>query len=208
VGTDLRLDLTVVVATFGDGWWRELATARAVPSADALDVPVVQVHGDTLHGARNTGLDMVDTEWVVFLDADDELEPGYLAAMGRGSADVRAPAVRYVTGGRPAPPRMPKVAGHTHQCVAACLAWGNWLVVGSAVRAGLVRRVGGWRDFCWSEDWDLWVRCWQVGATIEPVPAAVYRAHVRPGSRNRAPGRVTKLEAHRAIAAANRLPAP
>jgi hypothetical protein len=67
----------------------------------------------------------------------------------------------------------------------------------------MIRDVGGWRDFAWSEDWDVWLRCWLAGATVEAVPAAVYRAHVRPDSRNRAPAREARLAAHQAIVAAN-----
>jgi GT2 family glycosyltransferase len=202
------VDVTVAVATFGDEKWMTLAAARAVPSAQHLDVPVVYVHGDTLHDARNEALGRVRSEWVVFLDADDELEAGYVEAMSASSADVRAPAVRYVRGSSAQPARMPQVAGHRHGCEAGCLADGNWLVIGAAVRADMVRDVGGWRDFPWSEDWDLWVRCWQAGATFESVPQAIYRAHVRRDSRNRAPARSVKLAAHRAIAAANGLAVP
>ena len=202
------MDVTVAVATFGDQSWVDLASERAVPSASALNVPVVHVHGNTLHEARNTALDVVATEWVVWLDADDELEAGYFDALAAGTADLRAPSVSYVRNGRPAPPRTPRVSGHRHDCTAECLQWGNWLVIGTAARADMVRDVGGWRDFPWSEDWDLWVRCWQAGATIEAVPRAVYRAHVRHDSRNRAPAHAEKMEAHRMIARANGLPIP
>jgi GT2 family glycosyltransferase len=205
------VDLTVAIATY-DGPRREcaaLARTRAIPSAEALGVPVVHAHGDSLHEARNTALDLVATEWVVHLDADDELEAGYVDAMATGSADLRAPSVRYMRhSGSGSMPKIPKVAGHHHDCTADCLQWGNWLVVGTAVPADLVRKVGGWRDFPWAEDWDLWVRCWQAGATIEAIPQAVYRAHVHANSRNRAPTRQAKLEAHRAIARANGLPVP
>ena len=76
-------------------------------------------------------------------------------------------------------------------------------MIGSAVRADLVREVGGWRDFDWSEDWDLWLRCHLAGASFEPVPEAVYRAHVRLHSRNRGASDSKRLAAHRAIAEAN-----
>lgn len=196
------MDLTVVVATFGAQEWQELAKTRAVPSAEA-QTQVVQVHGATLHDARNQGLALVETEWVVFLDADDELEPGYVEALAQGTADLRAPAVRYVSSTTWRSPRMPRVAGHRHDCTADCLPDGNWLVVGTAVRTDLVCEVGGWRDWACYEDWDLWLRCWQAGATIEAIPDAIYRAHVRPDSRNRAPAMELKNRVHRAIVAAN-----
>lgn len=197
------MDVTVVVATFGDESWQHLALARAVPSV--TDHEVVTVHGESLHDARNMGLSQVETEWVCFLDADDELEPGYFDAMNGGTADVRAPRVRYGSGNSFGQPKTLNVWGHSHVCTAECLDDGNWMVVGSLVRADMVRAVGGWRDFSWSEDWDLWLRCRAAGATFETVENAVYRAHVRPDSRNRGATRAAKLTAHRAIAEANGL---
>ncbi|WP_232295622.1 glycosyltransferase family 2 protein [Parafrankia sp. EUN1f] len=201
--------MTVAVATFGMSWWSDLARSRAIPSAAALGVPVVHHHASTLHDARNGALARVDTDWVIHLDADDELEAGYLDAMAAGAADVRAPAVRYIhSRTRASTPAVPTVAGHSHHCQAECLLQGNWLVVGALVRVDLVRQVGGWRDFDWSEDWDLWLRCHLAGASFEAMPRAIYRAHVRRDSRNRAPSRQARLAAHHAIAAANGLPVP
>jgi GT2 family glycosyltransferase len=205
------MDVTVAVATYGGEHWLHLAETRAIPSAQAQGVPVVHSHSlGGLHDARNDALAQVRTEWVIHLDADDELEAGYVSAMATASADVRAPAVRYISrAGAASWPAVPHVAGHDHHtCEALCLRAGNWLVVGAAVRADLVRKVGGWRDFCWSEDWDLWLRCHLTGATFEAVPAAVYRAHVRSNSRNRGQSRAAKLDAHRAIAAANGVESP
>lgn len=202
------MDVTVVVGTYGDDSWHRLAWERAIPSAQVLDVPVVHSIGASLHDARNNGMYQVDTEWVCFLDADDELEPGYFDHMDQGYASLRAPSVRYIRDGRSRPARMPKVAGHSHDCTAECLPYGNWLVIGTVAKTDQVRRVGGFRNFDWSEDWDLWVRCWQDGASIESIPQAVYRAHVRPDSRNRAPAREVKHAVHQAIAEANGLPVP
>lgn len=202
------MDLTVCVATFGDPLWADLAEQRAIPSAKALDVPVVHVHGDTLHESRNAALDWVGTEWVAHLDADDELEAGYVEAMETGTADVRAPAVRYVRpDGTAAWPYMPRVPGHSHECGGPCLPYGNWLVVGAVARTELLKRVG-WDDWPMYEDWAMWLRCYQAGASFEAVPAAIYRAHVRPGSRNRDRSAEERLAVHRAIAAANGAPVP
>lgn len=193
------MDVTVVVGTYGDASWQTLAESRAIPSAQALGVPVVHVHADTLANARNSALAKVTAEWVVHLDADDELEPGYINALATGSADLRAPSVRYVRDGRLLVPGMPQVAGHTHACGGGCLPHGNWLVVGTAVRTDLVCAVGSWWDEPLYEDWSLWLRCWKAGATVEPIPAAVYRAHVRPNSRNRGPSIASKNRVHHQI---------
>lgn len=199
--------MTVVVSTFGDPKWITLAAERAIPSAEALGVPVVHSHDDTLDLARNNGAGLAMTEWLCFLDADDELEAGYFDEMAKADADLRAPLVRYVTDDHAPEARWPRVWGHNHDCEAECLAFGNYMVIGTLVRADLFRQVGGFRNFAWSEDWDLWVRCWHAGATVERTEA-VYRAHVRPDSRNRAPLAEFKLAQHRAIARLNGLPIP
>lgn len=203
------MDVTVCVATFGEGTWADLARSRAIPSAKHLAVPVVHVHGDTLHAARNAAVAEATTEWVCHLDADDELEAGYFDAMVTGTADLRAPSVRYFRSHEHLQqPRRVPVAGHDHDCEAPCLAEGNFMVIGTLVRKALVEQVGGWRDFSWSEDWDLWLRCWKAGATVETIEGAVYRAWVRFDSRNRGATRAQRLKAHQDIARANGLPVP
>ena len=199
---------TVAVGTFGTDVWRHLARTRAVPSAQHLGCKVVHCHASSLHEARNGALDCVDTEWVIHLDADDQLTPNYLAGMSAVDGDVRAPAVSYISGSHTSPPAMPRVAGHTHTCGGDCLPHGNWIIVGAAVRTDLIRDAGGWHDYSWSEDWSTWVRCWQAGATITPAPAAIYLAHVTRMSRNRAASRAAKLAAHRQIATDLGLPCP
>ncbi len=190
------MGVTVVIASFGDRGWLDLGTQRAARSAFLQGTPVIYVHGLTLHGARNAGLAQVQSEHVVFLDADDELEPDYVEAMLTGIADLRAPAVRYVRNGLPHAPRVPRVAGHVHDCTADCMTAGNWCCVGTMARTDLLRSVGGWRDEPLYEDWALFARCVKAGASLEAVPGAVYRAHVRSDSRNRAPDREAKDRAH------------
>lgn len=201
------MDVTVAVSTFGSADWVALAHSRAIPSVETLGVRWVHAHAATLDDARNKALESVDTEWVCHLDADDELTAGYFDAMSAATADVRVPSVSYVTARRPGAPRMPRVAGHHHRCAADCLPDGNWIVVGAVVRTEMVRSVGGWRDFPWSEDWDLWLRCHLAGASFDSVPAAVYRAHVRRDSRNRAAPKSLRIAAHQSILAANGLAA-
>jgi cellulose synthase/poly-beta-1,6-N-acetylglucosamine synthase-like glycosyltransferase len=195
------VDVTVCIGTYGGQEWIELAQ-RAIASASP-QARVVHVHGETLAVARNAALDQVDTEFVVHLDADDELDPGYIATLAEGTADLRVPSVRYIRGGREHAPYVPRVAGHRHDCGPDCLRSGNYIVIGAMVRTALLRGVGGWHDWSLYEDWDAWLRCWRAGATIETIPAAVYRAHVRPDSRNRAPSRELRLAQHHAIHHAN-----
>lgn len=194
------MEVTVLVCTYGDESWKELAE-RAAASAE---VPVIKVHGKTLAGARNEAARLATTEWIIYLDADDELEPGYVEAMATGKADLRAPAVRYVAPYRQSAPYVPRVVRHLHkQCRAECLKQGNWMVIGTAVRRQMVLDVGGWREYPVNEDWDLWQRCWLSGATVEAIPSAIYRAHVRPNSRNRATSQDVKRAVHREVVARN-----
>lgn len=177
--------VTVAICTFGDEKWKRLAGERAVPSAVAENVPVVRVHGETLQKARNEALAQCETEWVIFLDADDELEAGYVDGMLSGAGDVRAPRVRRIKNGRiKALTYMPRVWNHAHECVGDCLPLGNWVTVGALARTDLLREVGGWGDEAIYEDWALWLRCWKAGADIQPCHAAVYRYWYTEGSRN------------------------
>src|SRR3954451_23230874 len=120
------MDATVIIPVFGDvELWTKIAQP-AVRSALDQGWPALVVAGTTLAGARNRGLDLAATEWVVMLDADDELELGYRGAAERraGDADLLVPSVRYVTDmGAAAPPRIPRVSGHQHDCGADCLAY-------------------------------------------------------------------------------------
>lgn len=205
------MDVTVIVATFGGPEWLDFAD-RAAASAEP-QAPVIRVHAGSLQEARNQGLARARTEWVIHLDGDDELEPGYIDAMAarEHEGDLLAPMVRYVRGERPRAAGFPRVAGHEHDCTADCLPAGNWLVIGTAVRAGLAREAGGWRDWPVYEDWCMWQRCWMLGGRVARVPDAVYRAHVRPGSRNRGMPIHERNQWHHRIVEANglagRLPA-
>jgi len=197
-------DFTICISTFGGNERVRLAHERAIPSAEAQGVPVIHRHGTTLARARNEALALVDdTEFTVFLDADDELAPGYIAELARGSKDLRAPSVSYVRRGNPREPYVPKVAGHTHACTAACLTDGNWLVIGTAVRTALARQVGGFNEWPVYEDWCFFQRCWLAGGMVETLPRAVYLAHWRRDSRNRSPEIADKDRVHHEIVAAN-----
>lgn len=185
------MDVTVCIGTFGDNSWRNLAQDRAIPSAQT---PAIHVHAANLHSARNEAAAQADTEWLCFLDADDELAPGYFEAMEQGTADLRGPAVRYVVNGRT---RALKVWPKKD------LKTGNHLVIGTLIRKKLFDQVGGFKDYPLYEDWDLWLRCDLAGASNETIAEAIYIAHVRTDSRNRAPGRKERLKWHHQIAKDN-----
>lgn len=195
------IDVTVVIATFGDNEWRWIAE-RAIASVEAFPfrVPFVHVHGKALHLARNEGAARAKTEWLCHLDADDELEPGYFEAMAGGTADLRAPLARYVhKDGRVEAPKVPPGSLDLRNA--------NTLVIGTLVRKALHIEVGGFRDFPLYEDWDYFQRCWKAldcdNSRIEYVQGAVYRAHVRANSRNRRPKHDKRTLVHHLIRRTN-----
>ncbi len=172
------LGITVCVATFGNYKWQLLAQERAIPAAKALEVPVIYVHGETLHGARNDCLEQTKTEFIMYCDADDELDSEFFKHMEKVDGDLRPPSVNHVHENVTFMPRVVGLNGvHNHICKADCLSDGNWLCVGTVARTELLKEVGGWKDWPTWEDWDLWTRCWLAGANITPVPKAIYKAY-------------------------------
>lgn len=141
----------------------------------------------TIASVRNQLAAESSADYLCFLDADDQLAPGFLAAMyeaARGHAwaggkILFTPRVSYVSsGGRTDPPKF------WPEC---SLTTGNWLVIGTLVPRQLFLDVGGFEEWAIYEDWALWGRCWKAGAEIVPVPDAIYLAHRKRGlTRNHA----------------------
>jgi glycosyltransferase involved in cell wall biosynthesis len=169
------VDLTVCISTFGDESWKTLAMTRALPSALGQASEIVHTHAETLYEARNRGADKATGEWLVMLDADDELAPGYVDAILAASGDLRAPAVSWVTDHSATAPRT--LADRNIETMNPC-------VIGTAIRRELFLDLGGFKDWPAYEDWCLYLRATRSGAVIEHVPDAVYRAWVTPHSRN------------------------
>lgn len=201
-------DFTICIGTFGGNEWVRMASDRAIPSAEAQGCPVIHRHAPTLARARNECVALAGTEFVVHLDADDELEPGFIEALVAVEGDVRAPRVTCWRDGRRVQggcfmPFVNQQHRRRHDCTGDCLQYGNWIVVGAGVRRALVQEVGGWREYEVYEDFDLWQRCWLAGAEIVAVPDAIYRQHLRKGSRNHSLPRARMNEVHEEIERAN-----
>jgi len=176
------MDVAVIVATFGELRWAELAQRRAKASAE-LEEPadlVVFHGGSSIAEARNTAAGMTDAPWLCFLDADDELERGYLRAMAARQLDrgLLAPAIREVVDGIPGPARTLDDGRRDID-----RGW-NPCVVGTLIRREIFELAGGfWPERAW-EDWSLFRRAWLLGEQVHHVPDAVYRVHVNPAGRN------------------------
>lgn len=183
------MNVTVIIATYGEQEWAQLAWRRARPSAEKQATEVFTLHYEdaTIAQARNEAAKWGSGEWLCFLDADDELGPGYFEAMERALEQERGtegsdpllltPAVSYVRKGRPMPPKFHPEGN---------LQDDNWIVVGTLVERALFESVGGFGDYPHGfEDWSLWAKCWKAGARIVKVKQAIYYAHINPQSKHR-----------------------
>lgn len=178
--------ISVIIATYGEQAWRELAINRAMPSVDEANQFCIPHRPDgTRASSLNQGAADAKGEWLLFLDADDELAPGYVGAMRRAVERHRGDGTRRVLltpatiwvrqGARPKPAFQKEIP----------LEKGNWLVIGTLIQRDLFMEIGGFHEHPHGlEDWNLWARAVRAGAEIIKVPDAVYIAHVNPHSKH------------------------
>lgn len=192
--------ISIIITTYGGDEWPEIARQRAIPSAKAQDAYELIIHHDKklpIGPARNKAARKATGEWLLFLDADDELEDGYVEAMTNAICDNRRPepallqpAVRYIRKGSMQNPIMIPTKD---------LSSDNYLVIGTVLRRKLFTDVGGFNDYPHGfEDWSLWAKCWKAGAQVFPVPRAIYTAYINPQSKHRTMwrDRKTQVETH------------
>lgn len=176
---------SIIIATYGDEKYSILAQMRALPSAKRQQhVQVIHQHytGLSLAAARNRTAEYATGEWLTFLDADDELAPGYIEAINDRIEDILYPesvlfnpAVQYVHENYSEEPKLlpPKD-----------LRTGNYLVIGTTVHRDAFFEAEGFQEWPIYEDWALFLRLVEMGLGVVQVPEAVYRAWDSEDGRN------------------------
>lgn len=172
--------VAVIIGTYGNlrQWGPYVRRAlESVEQQTHQPDEVIVHHGRTLAQARNAGAQAVTTDWLIFLDADDELDYRYIDASLAGGGDIRQPCTIGVRDGvtDEAPILLPAVSLYER----------NYVVVGAMQRRDLFLAAGGFSDYPALEDWELWLRLTlHHKARISPCPGAIYRVHASPDGRN------------------------
>ena len=131
----------------------------------ALDVNI------GLSRVRNHAARLAHTEWILYLDADDWLDPNYVARAeswlaDHAGADVLTTDMTVVrdTGRRVVRALVPAYWDD--------LLRRNTIVQSSMIRREIVQALGGYDEALDFEDWDFWVRVMQAGRRIDRLPGA------------------------------------
>ena len=173
------MDVTVIVTTFGDPWWEQLAMERAYRSAIPQAMTVMHHTNEcvSLGDARNQAVDRYDPQdWICFLDADDELAPGYIDAMSNvphvDESYLLIPSQQYGVGG--------EVVCHMHRKIMKM----NPCPIGTLIHRSMFEEAGRfWDEPAW-EDWSLFRRAFILDAKLEFVRNAIYIDHASVTGRN------------------------
>lgn len=174
---------------------------RAVASVWAQTLPAAELHipvdrrREGAAATRNRGLAAVRSEWVAFLDSDDEFLPHHLERLAACAVETGADMVYpwFETPGWSDPLGW---FGRDFDPVAIRSA--NYVPVTVLVRTELLRSVGGFvnlhdgseRATC--EDWGAWLALIDAGARIVHLPERTWRWHLHGGNTS---GRTTQGDA-------------
>lgn len=192
-------EVTVLIPTLPR---RARLLARAVRSVmrQTMKSPVIWETDNVKRGpapTRNRALSRATTEWVAFLDDDDEFYPQHVehlwtAAQDNG-ADLVYPGYDYMVGGvlHNELDHVPRPFGQpfTPACAAQIMDDQNFIPVTVLVRRELLMDVGGFptpgtaewlRPDC--EDWGAWQRLLLAGAEFYHLPERTWIWHRHTGN--------------------------
>lgn len=187
LGDTLR---SVLAQTFGD--WRLVvvddgssdSTSETALAVRDSRIRMVHQTNSGVSAARNHGMDAVDGDAFLFLDADDCLAPRALAALGSALAvnpwaATATGAARFATndGGRGTRRNLPAQGG---DLLPRLMVRNRFANCGQLlIRRDVVRAVGGFRsDLSYGEDWEYAIRVAAQGrfaAVPESAPLLIVR---------------------------------
>lgn len=176
--------VVVIIPVYGQNsyMYYEMANKarESVISQNLRGFPVIMT-GENIQKCRNNALE-IDSDWIIFLDADDWLEPTYIGEMLKKAeqhpdGDIFVPSVhRHYEDGR--------IDTDQHWYTPKDLMTGNYIVVSAMIRTSLFKKLGGFNDYESLEDWDLWLRSEEAGAKFIQCPEAILHISKRDNSRN------------------------
>ena len=190
--------ITVVVPTIADRSEDLLLRAMHSIEQQTIGLENIDIHVmsdvDRLGPAlmRNVGVKHAETEWVAFLDDDDEMLPSHLENLlehaEKEQADVVYPWYIWVERGRIRTDRDPlRLHGASplgQDFDASVLLGHNYIPVTTLVRRSAFIHAGGFPEpgeFDGPEDWGLWLRMLAVDAKFSHYPDRTWMWHRHPG---------------------------
>lgn len=174
------MTIGVVISTFGSDEWasrgRKLADYTVTHnSADE----VLHVHSDSLASARNEGAGKIGTDHIIFLDADDRLQPQYCDILRENLVDDNLLYQPETLGWYKETDTYDKFSNFIED---RDMNVSNNLVIGTAITAK--HFVGFDEKLDALEDWEFFLRMILNGAKVKQCPGMVYVVGVNQDSRN------------------------
>lgn len=147
-------------------------------SPDVVTVVTDKEHHGAAH-TRNRAIDSITTEWVAWLDDDDELQPDHLkaclAAARVHKADIVYPGCDVVRDGRVIP-RQEEWGRFGKPFDADLLRQKSYIPVTSLMRTDTLRKTRGFEPAPGSQydDWGLYLQLLDVGAVFYHLPRVTW----------------------------------
>ena len=144
---------------------------------------IIRNKKDGLAKGKNAGLERIDTEYVAFLDADDEYLPGKLEKqmnfIENNNVDFLGTlaALKDVRSGTPKMIQGFSYPGQyeTHEQISNRIFHENVMTHGSMlIRKKALDELGGYNDRRGREDWDLWQRAISAGYKFHQLQERLY----------------------------------
>lgn len=148
---------------------RSVAAQTVLPDVHLIGIDYREIGGGPMRNKLATAANHLGCEWVIPLDDDDELDPGYIDAVWTHARDdvdvVVAPGRAY-----PETMRDPPLAAPPH------------IPVTALIRLSLLFRIGGWwkmdpRAKPWRTDNDFWRRAVGAGANFVGIQERLWTYH-------------------------------